>query len=165
MRCLQKYIFEDTTFLYTPALECNLNEIFLQTHQIQYIFGGPSSTLLWCILYTGDWNDTALLYTAYEGDRGITTLVWKMCENIVTPPSHFDHLPTQVQKSPYWLQGSESLFFICLAPTELFVWKNTFFYPFWKFTLKYNIICFHTFGLFGTLHYKIGPSFLWATNL
>ena len=53
----------------------------------------------------------------------------KMCEKIVTPPFHFDHLPTQVPKSPYWLQGFESAiifehFFLGLAPTELFVSKK-----------------------------------------
>ena len=51
--------------------------------------------------------------------------LWK----IVTPPFHFDHLPTQVPTSPYWLQDSESAkkiahFFWGLAPTEPFVSKK-----------------------------------------
>ena len=56
-------------------------------------------------------------------------LVCKMCEKIITPPFHFDHLPTQVPKSPYWLQGLESAiifayFILGLAPTEPFVSKK-----------------------------------------
>ena len=35
-------------------------------------------------------------------------LVRKWCENIITPPFQFDHLPTQVSKSPYRLKVSES---------------------------------------------------------
>ena len=31
-----------------------------------------------------------------------------MCENFVTPPFHFEQLPTQVPKCLYWLQGFES---------------------------------------------------------
>ena len=44
--CLQKYIFADTTFLETPDLECNFIEIYLQTLEMQYIFGGTSSNNL-----------------------------------------------------------------------------------------------------------------------
>ena len=32
----------------------------------------------------------------------------KTCEKIVTPVFHFDHLLTQVPKSPYFIHGSES---------------------------------------------------------
>ena len=46
-RCLQKYILADTTFLETPALECNFIPIFLQTLEIKYIFGGTSFTYKW----------------------------------------------------------------------------------------------------------------------
>ena len=44
----------------------------------------------------------------YEGFPVITTLARKMCDRIVTPPFHFDHLPTQVPKSPHCSQNSES---------------------------------------------------------
>ena len=38
----------------------------------------------------------------------MTTLALKMYEQIVTPPFHFDHLPTQVPKYPHCSQDSES---------------------------------------------------------
>jgi hypothetical protein len=44
----------------------------------------------------------------YEGFPVITTSARKMCEQIVTPPFHFDHLPTQVPKSPHHSKDSES---------------------------------------------------------
>ena len=52
--------------------------------------------------------------------------VWKN----FTLPFHFDHLPTQVPRSPYWLQGFESViicahFCFSLAPTEPFVSKKS----------------------------------------
>ena len=37
-------IFADIMFLETPALECKFMEILLPTLEIQYIFGGTSST-------------------------------------------------------------------------------------------------------------------------
>ena len=40
-------IFPDTTFLESPALECKIMEIFLPTLEIQYIFGGTSSTFVY----------------------------------------------------------------------------------------------------------------------
>ena len=42
----------------------------------------------------------------YEGFPVITTLAQKMCEQIVTPPFHFNNLPTQVPKSPHRSQDS-----------------------------------------------------------
>jgi len=52
-----------------------------------------------------------------------------MCEKIVTPPFHFDHLTTQVAKSPHCSQDSESAkilahFWGRYAPTPLFVSKK-----------------------------------------
>ena len=66
----------------------------------------------------------------YEGFPVITTLVWKICEQIVTLPFHFDHLTNQVQKSLYWVQGLESTiifahFSLGLAVTEPFVSKKS----------------------------------------
>ena len=77
----------------------------------------------------------------YEGFPAISTLVRQMCEKIYTPPFHFDHLPTQVPKSPYWLQGLESAiifehFWGGLAPTDPFVSKKPKKRSFWfKFVL------------------------------
>ena len=64
-----------------------------------------------------------------------------MCEQIVTPPSYFDYLQTQVLKSPYWLQGVESEiifadFYLGLASTTPFVSK------------KPKIIIFYSLGPF-----------------
>ena len=62
----------------------------------------------------------------YEGFPAISTLVRKICEQIITPPFHFDPLPTQVPKPQYRLRDSESAiilaqFFGDLAPTDPFV--------------------------------------------
>ena len=48
------------------------------------------------------------LVNIYEGFPAISTLARKMCKQIITPPFHFDHLPTQVPKSQYLLEGLES---------------------------------------------------------
>ena len=53
----------------------------------------------------------------------------KMCEKNITPPFHFDHLPTQVPKSLYRLKDSESAIIFAhflggLAPTDPFVSKK-----------------------------------------
>ena len=37
-----------------------------------------------------------------------------MCEEIVTPPFQFYHLPTQVPKPVCWLQGQESAIIFAL---------------------------------------------------
>ena len=65
----------------------------------------------------------------YEGFPIITPLGSQIFEKIVTPSFKFDHLPTQLIKSPYWLQGIEyaiifTHFFGGLASTELFVSKT-----------------------------------------
>ena len=44
----------------------------------------------------------------YEDFPVITELAWTKCDKVVTPPFHFDYLPTQVPKSPHCLQDSES---------------------------------------------------------
>ena len=99
-------------------------------------------------------------------------IVWKY----YTPPFQFDHLPTQVSKSPYRLKVSESAIvfahlFRGLAPTDLFVskkpkiWKFSIWVSFETWTLKgQKSISFETFGLFGTCYEKMCPSFLWKTS-
>ena len=65
----------------------------------------------------------------YESYPVITTLLRKYCENIITPPFQFEHLPAQVSKSLYGLKVSESAIIFAhlfggLAPTDLFVSKK-----------------------------------------
>ena len=68
-------------------------------------------------------------YTLFGGLL-IITLVWKMCDKIVTPPFHFDRLPTEVTKSLHRSQDSESEekklahFLGGWAPTDLFISKK-----------------------------------------
>ena len=112
----------------------------------------------------------------YESYPVITTLVRKQCENIITPPFQFDHLPTEVSKSLYRLKVSESAIIFAhllrgLAPTDLFVSKKP---KIWKFSIRVNFdtltlkyqksIFLKTFGLFGTCYEKMCPSFLWKTS-
>ena len=52
--------------------------------------------------------------TLYEGFSAVTMLVGEICEKIVTPPFHFDHLPNQVPKSLYRLEGLESTILFAL---------------------------------------------------
>ena len=84
-----------------------------------------------------------------------------MCEKSITPPFHFDHLPTQVPWAPYNLKDSESAiifahFFGDLAPTDPLSQKSP---KIWFFLFKcvlklelWNIkvtFFFFTFGLLG----------------
>ena len=97
-----------------------------------------------------------------------------MCEKIVIPPFHFDHLPNP--KSPHCSQDSESAKYLLIfggskAPTDLFVSKKPKImkYSVWvrleTWTLEYQkSVFFKNLGLFGTWYEKMCPSFLWTTN-
>ena len=107
----------------------------------------------------------------FEGFPAISILVRKKCEQIIAPPFHFYHLPTQVPKSSYCLKDSESAIILAplfwgLAHTDRFVskkpniWKFSIRVQFETWTLKYQKSIFlKTFGLFGTWYEKMCPFF------
>ena len=118
------------------------SENYMQRH---YIFPQTSKLIEWTCLE----DNSVERDNVYESYPVITTFVRKKCENIITPPFQFDHLPTQVSKSPYRLKVSESAIIFAnlfggLAPTDLFVSKKPKilkFYIWVKFetwTLKYQ---------------------------
>ena len=65
------------------------------------------------------------LLISEKGFQAISTLVRKMCENIITPPFHFYHLPIQVPKCLFCLKDSGpaiifAIFLGGLAPRDPF---------------------------------------------
>ena len=110
----------------------------------------------------------------YEGFPVITTSARKMCEQIVTPPFHFDHLPTQVPKSPHHSKDSESAKILahfwgvtlprtCLSQKNpknwIFLFESVLKLELWNIKSKKKKKLY-----FGTWHEQMFPSFLWTSN-